>query len=136
MTKLKRKKLEQNLPARPDMPILLEAKHLLSRWHTYLKDPSVLSVCDAPEMLPWAFVITEKDDPSHLLLSFSVDYPYAINAAELALQVNKLRPIKMMESFYINKVGSMHWGEDAISYFELDKDMDLNHINPIDNNKH
>lgn len=101
---------------------------LLKPQFTYFKDENLLAVSEDKTTAPYAFIISEK--PGHLYLSFRIDYPFITNCVQMALDIAKLSKVTQAEGFFISKLGQIHFGDDAMKYYEFEMYAPLEDIDP------
>lgn len=97
----------------------------LKNYFTYSKTSDIIVVSASKEELPFAYIISDDINyPDNLLISFALDSSPAI-AANLALEVDRIKEVFISESFYISNAGQTFWGEEALERFQLDHFVDL-----------
>lgn len=113
------------------MKILKKVQKVLYNYYSYFKDDVVLVLSEDKSLLPFAYVLCDVAYPGFILVSFAVDYPFSSKAAQIVLDINKLLPTLIMEDFYIAKNGTTFWGEEALKMYEIDSVVDLEEIEPV-----
>ena len=98
------------------MSDLDKVKKLLKDYFVYQPADNILVVSMDKAELPFMKVIWDKSYPKNILLSYGTDFPLSSEAANLALMINNICDVKLMEDFYIAKNGNMYFGLEAAKF--------------------
>lgn len=104
---------------------LKKIQRALKNYFTYTKDDGIIVVSLDKSELPFAYIVEDVALPKILLISFAVDFPLCNLAANVVLEVNKIKEVVLAENFYISNSGDTFWGTEAERLFELDNFVDL-----------
>ena len=116
---------------------LLKAEKLLKKdYFLYSPTDNIIVVSVDKAVLPFMKIIWDENYPKNLLLSFATDYINSSEAANLALMINKITNVKLMEDYYIAKNGNMYFGHEASKYYAYDTQLPLDEIEPECDTRH
>ena len=101
---------------------ITKAKHLLEKsFYVEIKHKNIISVSQSKQSLPFLYVLYDPKYSHTILMSFATDLHDPVLAATVALELSDIGyPLKITESFYIDTMNNMSWGEDAFDKYELD----------------
>lgn len=111
--------------------IIKKLQKKLKNYFTYQKTSDILIVSLDKHEMPFAYVVYDNVHyPNNLLLSFSVDFPIASMAANLALDINDIKPVIISEQFFISNSGITYWAEEAEKMFEIENLLNIEDLEP------
>lgn len=119
--------------------LMLKAKKELKKkgLFCYFKNNNILVVSEDKATMPFLYVIWDDENyPKNFMLSLAVDYPKASTVAHVVILLNAFCKVLITEDFYISKLGSTHWGEDAHALYAYDTHFSLDNIDPECENRH
>lgn len=103
----------------------------------YFKNDDILVVSEDKATLPFIYILWDEINyPKSFLLSIAVDCPRANTVAQICLTLNSISKVLITEDFYIAKLGSTHWGDDAHALYMYDTNFSLEEIDPMCDNRH
>lgn len=103
----------------------------LNNYFTYSKTGAIIVVSLDKTELPFAYIIEDFNYPNCLLVSFAVDFPICDIAAQLVLDINKIKKVLVSENFYISNTGITFWGDEAFERFNIDNFIDLESLEAV-----
>lgn len=117
-------------------PILsLIRNKLKDTYHIDVADENAIRISSDQLSTPFLICVIE-DDPSVVLLSFTVEFTDASKIADILITITHITNVQISEPFYIDQIGNMHWGIPAYENFNLNLQLDLNEIEPNNDTKH
>lgn len=112
-------------------PILLKVKKKLNNYFCYFKHENILVISEDKAVLPFAYLIHDKETHPHfLLISLAIDYPNTYNVAEITLLSNSVKRVALGEQFFISKDGTTYLGEDAHKYYSIETQLSIEDLEP------
>lgn len=103
-------------------------KESLKNYFLFEKAPGIIVVSLDKSELPFAYLV---DGDNEVLISFAVDFMACNIAANVVLEVNKIKEVVLAENFYISNNGDTFWGNEAEKMFEIDNNVDLEDVQAI-----
>lgn len=100
---------------------LLDISKTLKQNHFYPQfiEDNIITVSVDKEDAAFLFLVVEPEFHG-VVMSFSVDFPLAAQAVNIALLCLKHAPIATGENFYYGNDGELYWDFEAIERMELE----------------
>lgn len=106
------------------------AQKLKNNYHTEMKHDNILAVSADKNELPFLFCIVEQSIPDTIILSFTLEPMAGFVASDITYVAMTTAPTALGEEFFIDDIGNIRWGEDAMQYFMLNAQLDVSTLTP------
>jgi hypothetical protein len=119
-------------------PILTEARDVIRQaYYVEEREENAIAISTAPDELPFAFVVIEDKSPDIFLISLRVGFNDPIVVADIALVLNNIAPLEIVEEFYLaEQEEEVFWGKEAHKKVFEKEHQDFLNLQPINDLKH